>query len=168
MAKERAMLTAGDIALNAASILLAFFSASFAGYMVMYGPPDGNSNIPAVTVALEPFDTSRTKLGNYDALDPIVTGSITKDANATDKEANQAVLDLLRTDQHLRYNLRTVFQNTAFVDISNGHSSITLPLERGTLIPGVGKVLRFEKRKGKWVVVTGSAEISEEGMITVR
>jgi hypothetical protein len=43
-----------------------------------------------------------------------------------------------------------------------------LPLERGTLIPGVGKVLRFEKRKGKWVVVTGSAEISEEGMITVR
>jgi hypothetical protein len=158
---------ASDIVLNAASILLAVFSASFAGYMVMYGPPDGNNNVPTVTVALEPFDTSRTKLGNYDALDPIVTGSITRDAGVG-KEVNQAVADLLRTDQHLRYNLRMMFQNTAFVDISNGHSSVTLPLETGAVIPGVGKVLRFEKRNGKWIVVTGSAEISEEGMVTVR
>ncbi len=78
MNKEGTTLTASDIALNVVSVVLAFFSASFAGYMVMYGPPDRTGNIPTVSVALEPFDTSRTKLGQYDTLDPIVTGSITK------------------------------------------------------------------------------------------
>ena len=167
MNKDATTLTAGDIALNVVSIVLAFFSASFAGYMVMYGPPERTGNNPAVSVALEPFDTSRTKLGQYDTLDPIVTGSITKAADAG-KSANRAALEFFEADQHLNYKLRAVVRNTAFVDISNGRSIVTLPVEVGVLIPGVGNVLRFERRGGKWIVVTSASEISEAGMVVAR
>lgn len=167
MNKDGTTLTASDIALNVVSVVLAFFSASFAGYMVMYGPPDRDGNIPTISVALEPFDTSRTKLGQYDTLDPIVTGSITK-AGDTGKSANRAALELFEESQHLNYKLRTIVQNTAFVDISNDRSVVTLPVEVGVLIPGVGNVLRFERRGGKWIVVTSESEISEAGMVAVR
>ena len=167
MKKDATTLTASDIALNVVSVVLAFFSASFAGYMVMYGPPDGTGNIPTVSVALEPFDTTRTKLGQYDTLDPIVTGSITKPTD-TGRSANRAALELFQADQHLNYKLRTVVRNTAFVDISNGRSIVTLPVEVGGLIPGVGNVLRFERRGGRWIVVTSTSEISEAGMAVVR
>jgi hypothetical protein len=166
MSKEGTTLTASDIALNVVSVVLAFFSASFAGYMVMYGPPERTGN-PMVSVALEPFDTSRAKLGQYDILDPIVTGSITKN-DGSGKSAQSAALELVQADQHLTYKLRAIVRNTAFVDISNDRSLVTLPVEVGVLIPGVGNVLRFERRGGKWIVVTSTSEISEAGMIAVR
>jgi hypothetical protein len=167
MAKQVPTLTAGDIALNAVSIVLAFFSASFAGYMVMYGPPEGADNIPTVSVALEPFETSRTKLGLYDTLDPIVTGSITRSAD-DGENAPRAAVELFQSDQHLNYKLRTIVLNTAFVDISNDRSIVTLPIEVGAMIPGIGNVLRFERRGGKWIVVTTSSEISEKGLTPVQ
>lgn len=161
--KKGTTLTASDIALNLVSMVLAFFAAFFAGYMVLYGPPKRTGNIPTVNVALEPFDTTRSKLGYYDTLDPIVTGSVTKSPGA-DQEASRAAPELFPAGQHLSYKLRTVIQNTAFIDISNGRSIVTLPVEVGALIPGAGNVLRFERRRGKWIVVTGSSEISERGM----
>jgi hypothetical protein len=166
MSKEATKLTASDIALNVVSVVLAFFSASFAGYMVMYGPPERSGNA-MVSVALEPFDTSRTKLGQYDILDPIVTGSITRNDGAG-KSAQSAALELVQANQHLSYKLRTIVRNTAYVDISNDRSLVTLPVEVGVLIPGVGNVLRFERRGGKWIVVTSTSEISEDGMVAVR
>lgn len=159
--------TAGDILLNTVSIVLAFFSASFAGYMVMYGPPDRSGNIPTVSVALQPFEASRSKLGKYDMLDPIVTGSVTK-GGGSGKDPRRAALELLQADPYLKYRLRTVIQDTAFVDISNGRSIVTLPVEVGEVIPGAGNVLRFERRRGKWIVVTGSSEISEKGMVAAQ
>ena len=167
MSKEGSKLTASDIALNVVSVVLAFFSASFAGYMVMYGPPERSGNGSTVSVALEPFDTSRTKLGQYDILDPIVTGSITK-SDGSGKSAQSAALELVQANQHLSYKLRTIVRNTAYVDISNDRSLVTLPVEIGVLIPGVGNVLRFERRGGKWIVVTSTSEISEFGMVAVR
>lgn len=165
--KEGTTLTASDIALNVVSVVLAFFSASFAGYMVMYGPPERSGNVPMVSVALEPFETSPTKLGQYDTLDPIVTGSITKD-DGSGKSASRAALELFQEDPHLTYKLRSIIRNTAFVDISNDRSIVTLPVEIGVLIPGVGNVLRFERRSGKWIVVTSTSEISDSGMVPVR
>jgi hypothetical protein len=165
MKEPRMNTTRSDIALNAASILLAVFSISFASYMVMYGPGDGQQSVPKVTVALQPFDTSREKLGSFDALDPIVTGSVSK---TEDGDGNQQISGLLKTGLHLQYNLRTVLQDTAFVDVSNGQSLITVPIARGAILPGVGKVLRFEQRGSKWVLITSSAEISEDGMLTLR
>jgi hypothetical protein len=167
MSKEGTKLTASDIALNVVSVVLAFFSASFAGYMVMYGPPERTRNGSMVSVALEPFDTSRTKLGQYDILDPIVTGSITKN-DGSGKSAQSAALELVQANQHLSYKLRTVVRNTAYVDISNDRALVTLPVEIGAPIPGVGSVLRFERRGGKWIVVTSTSEISEGGMVAVR
>jgi hypothetical protein len=164
---EGTRLTASDIALNVVSVVLAFFSASFAGYMVMYGPPDRRGNAPMVSVALQPFETSPTKLGQYDTLDPIVTGSITKD-DGSGKRTNRAALELFQADQHLTYKLRSIVRNTAFVDISNNRSIVTLPVEVGVLIPGAGNVLRFERRSGKWVVVTNTSEISEAGMVAAQ
>ena len=160
-------LISGDIALNAASIMLAAFSVSFASYMVLYGPGDGQPTVPKVTLALQPFDTSRDKLGNHDALDSIVTGSVSKKDDADGVDDRQ-FSDLSKTDQHLQYNLRTVFQDTAFVDVTNGQSLITVPITRGTILPGAGKVLRFEQRGTRWVLITSSVEISEDGMLTLR
>ena len=160
-------LTVGDIALHTVSIVLAAFSAGFAWYMVMYGPGPQNGAVPQITVALQPFDTNREKLGDHDALDPIVTGSITK-SDSGSKPPKRPTPELLKPDQHLRYNLRMVFKDTAFVDINNGRSVVTMPVERGAQLPGVGRVLRFENRNGKWIVVTNSAEISEDGMVTLR
>lgn len=166
MSKEGTTHTASDIALNVVSVVLAFFSASFAGYMVMYGPPERTGN-PMVSVALEPFETSHTKLGQYDILDPIVTGSITRD-DGSGKSAQSAALELFQADQHLTYRLRAIVRNTALVDMSNERSLVTLPVEVGVLIPGAGKVLRFERRGGKWIVVTSTSEISESGMVAAR
>jgi hypothetical protein len=165
--KDGTTLTASDIALNVVSVVLAFFSASFAGYMVMYGPPERNGDPSMVSVALKPFDTSRAKLGKYDILDPIVTGSITKN-DGSGKSAQSAALELVQASQHLSYKLRTIVRNTAYVDISNERALVTLPVEVGVPIPGVGNVLRFERRGGKWIVVTHTTEISEAGMIAVR
>lgn len=166
MSKEGTTLTASDIALNVVSVVLAFFSASFAGYMVMYGPPERTGN-PMVSVALEPFETSHAKLGQHDMLDPIVTGSITRD-DGSGKSAQSEALELFQADQHLTYKLRTIVRNTAFVDISNERSLVTLPVEVGVLIPGAGNVLRFERRGAKWIVVTSTSEISEAGMVAAR
>jgi hypothetical protein len=123
--------------------------------------------VSKVTVALQPFETSRDKLGSYDALDPIVTGSLSK-ADGADGVGNRQLADLLKTGQHLQYNLRTVFQDTAFVDVTNGRSLVTVPIALGAILPGVGKVLRFEQRGTRWVLITSSAEISEDGMLTLR
>jgi hypothetical protein len=163
----RTPLTLGDIALNTVSIVLAGFSASFAWYMVMYGPNERGGEVPKITVALEPFDTTRDKLGSHDALDPIVTGSIAK-SEAGSGPAKRAMPAFLQPDQHLRYNLRTVFKDTAFVDVSNGKSVVTMPVEMGAQLPGVGRVLRFENRRGKWILITSSTEISEDGMVTLK
>jgi hypothetical protein len=158
-----------DMVLNAASFVLAFFSASFAGYMVMYGPIDGNGNAPRVTVASEPFNAVSSKLGSYDSLDPIVTGSIAKSSqDDLVKEAKYREIELSLKDQHLSYSLRSVFMDTGFVDISNGKSVVTLPVEKGGRLPGIGEVLGFEKRQGRWILVTGAAEISQEGLISLR
>jgi hypothetical protein len=165
--KQGAILTSGDIALNVASIVLAVFSVSFAGYMVMYGPGDGKDSASKVTVALEPFDKSRAKLGNQDALDPIVTGSIAK-TDGFDRGVDHRLVELSKVNQRLQYNLRTVFQDTAFVDVTNGRSIVTLPIEKGALLPGAGRVVRFERRSDKWVLITTSAEISEDGILTFR
>lgn len=160
-------LTAGDILLNVVSVVLAFFSAFFLGYMVIYGPPERTDKFPSVSVALQPFEASRTKLGQYDTLDPIVTGTVSK-SGESGQNLRRAAFELLRADPYLKYRLRTVIRDTAFVDISNGRSTVTLPVEVGELIPGAGNVLRFERRRGKWVVVTGSSEISERGMVAAR
>ncbi len=162
-AKDGNALTIGDIALNVASMVLAFLSASFAGYMVVYGPPDGNGNLQPVNLALEPFDSSRTKLGTFDTVDPIVTGSITKRTDAG-IAVNQATVESFSPEQHLHYKLRTILQDKALVDITSGQKMVTLQVEQGAVIPGAGRVLRFEKRDGKWIVVTNSSEISEDGM----
>jgi hypothetical protein len=161
--KDGTRLTAGDILLNAVSVVLAFSSASFAGYMVMYGPSGRNASIPTVNVALQPFEPSGTKLGQYDMLDPIVTGSVTR-SGGTGKDARRAALELVQVDPYLKYKLRAVIRDTAFIDISNSRSTVTFPVEVGELIPGAGEVLRFERRRGGWIVVTGSSEISERGM----
>ena len=160
-------LTSGDIALNAASIMLAAFSGLFAFYMVMYGPGDGQPTVPKVTLALQPFNTLRDKLGNHDALDSIVTGSLSK-TDGADSINELQLANLPKAGQHLQYNLRTVFQDTAFVDVTNGQSLITVPITRGAILPGAGKVLRFEQRGTRWVLITSSVEISEDGMLTLR
>jgi hypothetical protein len=165
--KSGTKLTAGDILLNTVSVVLAFFSASFAGYMVMYGPPDRSGSAPTVSVALQPFENSHSKLGKYDIVDPIVTGSITR-SGGTGKDPRRAAIELLQADPYLKYRLRTVIQDTAFIDISNGRSSVTLPVEVGEVIPGAGNVLRFERRRGRWIIVTGSSEISEKGMVAAQ
>ena len=160
-------LTAGDILLNVVSVVLAFFSAFFLGYMVIYGPPERTGDFPAVSVALQPFESSRSKLGQYDTLDPIVTGTVSK-SGESGENPRRAAFALLKSSPYLKYRLRTVIRDTAFVDISNGRSTVTLPVEVGELIPGAGNVLRFERRRNKWVVVTGSSEISERGMVAAR
>ena len=167
MTKEGPSLTASDIAVNVESVVLAFFSASFAGYMVLYGPPDGTNTITTVSVALEPFDTSRTKLGQYDTLDPIVTGSSPR-AHPARTIAAPAASSLSESDHYLNHTFPSVVQNISLVDISNGRSVVTLPVEVGAFIPGIGTVQRFERRGGRWIVVTTSSEISEAGTIPGR
>jgi hypothetical protein len=164
MSKAKPVVSRSDLLLNLASIVLAFTSASFAGYMVMYGPPQKLGDTPAASVSLELFDPSRTEPDGLDSLDPIVTGSIAKGTGG-DKKINRATFEVLYPDQRVRYKLRAIVENTAFVDVSNGASTVTLPVETGAVLPGVGRVLRFEKRKGHWILVTLSTEISEQGTI---
>jgi hypothetical protein len=158
--------TSGDIALNTASIFLAVFAASFAWYMITYGPGDSNGSVPKATLALRPFAAPDVKLGTYDNIDPIVTGSITQ-SPPDGLRHNRRAFDLAQGNLHLQFNLRAVFQNTAYVDVTNGKALVTVAVIKGDELPGIGNVLRLEKRQGRWIVVTTLAEITEEGMLSL-
>jgi hypothetical protein len=163
MAKAKPALSLSDIALNLISIVLAFASASFAGYMVLYGPPGIQENSAAARVDLELFDPSSTQPAGSNSFDPIVTGSLAG-ASGDGRSENRALWEFLEQGRLVQYKLREIRAGTAFVDVSNGASSATFAVERGAMLPGVGPVLRFERRKGIWVIVTPSTEITQDGM----
>lgn len=166
MVKEGFVQTASDVALNTASIFLAVFAASFAWYMIAYGPGDDKEGIPKVTLALQPFGAPLVKLGTYDNLDPIVTGSISR-LSSNDPHTILQAFKLAPGNAHLQYNLRAVFQDTAYVDVTDGKALVTVPVAKGDPLPGIGNVLRLEKRQGRWTLVTESAEITEEGILSL-
>lgn len=166
MANARPALSASDIALNLMSIVLAFASASFAGYMVMHGPPEVQENSPAARVDLELFDPSNTRPDGSNIYDPVITGSL-KEGSGGGKSENRALWKFLEQGRLVQYRLREIRLDTAFVDVSNGVSETTFAVERGAMLPGVGPIVRFERRKGAWVIVTPSTEITQEGMISL-
>jgi hypothetical protein len=166
MAKAKPALSISDIALNLMSIVLAFASASFAGYMVLHGPPGIQENSSTARVDLELFDPSNTQPDGINAFDPVITGSLAEGSGGGRSE-NRALWEFLEQGRLVQYKLREVRVGTAFVDVSNGVSSATFAVERGAMLPGVGPVLRFERRKGAWVIVTPSTEITQEGMISL-
>ena len=62
------------------------------------------------------------------------------------------------------YRVRDVYNGAALVESSRG----MIGVERGEVVPGVGRVLAIEKRAGRWVVVTEDGEITGDGRAPAR
>jgi hypothetical protein len=153
----------GDIAVTTASILLAASSACFASYMLVRGP----QGVPqSGEFALIKLDRSEPPIARPPAgagdVDPLVTGTIDAGAAAPSVAAVQSLL--AAPGERVGYRLRTVVARTAFVDMLKGSRRLLYPVKPGTILPGLGEVLRVEVRGGRWVVVTRQGEVTETGI----
>jgi hypothetical protein len=156
-----------DILANAASISVAFTSAMFAGYMIMYGNREKTEepSAPSAIVIRDPIDRSTVAQRQWaDAADrneSLITGSLRDPVDIVPRRSPPAARhgnDALTNS----YVLRTVFQGTALIEIKNELSTELWPAIEGSYVPGAGKVVSIEKRDNGWQVVTTERTIGEE------
>jgi hypothetical protein len=155
-----------DTLANAISISVAFTSAIFAGYMILYetGEPIDANPKQRQAVVKDPIDRRSTSPRQWaevaDRSDQITTASIRDPADVAHRKLRPATNfegDALTNS----YTLRAVFQGTALIEIKNELSAELWPATEGTFVPGAGKVIAIEKRDDRWQVVTTERIISE-------
>jgi hypothetical protein len=157
-----------DILVNAASISIAFTSAVFAGYMIVYGNHEqaGRQPGPAAIVIRDPIDRSNVAQRRWadaaDRGDSLITASLRDPAEVAPRRTRPGATpgnDGLTNS----YVLRTVFQGTALIEIKNELSSELWPATEGSYVPGAGKVVAIEKHDNGWQVITTERTIGEAG-----
>jgi hypothetical protein len=154
-----------DALVTACSSALSVCAAGFAGYMVAHGPPNAQSDFALVNLAANRVNISRGETSDIIA-DPITTGT----AERNDGKNGDAPLPkgFFARAQRFDYKLQRVAGETAYVRISNGIEAVTVPVQRGALVPGIGFARALEQRGASWVVVTGTLEITEDGISVAR
>lgn len=135
---------------------LAVTSALFAAYMLYAGPfkpgADGFSLINLARNAPAPDDS---------AADPIITGSVRSVPAISRLNDIPAWFNL--PGRAIDYRLKDVVADKAYVDITSGNDSFTWMVDRGGLMPGIGKVSEISRDQGGWVLRTGRVRISQHG-----
>jgi hypothetical protein len=154
-----------DALVTAGSCALALGAASFAGYMVTYGPPAQHADFALADLAADRVNVSRGERTNAVA-DPIITGTAPSD-DSTNAEVMPPQGFFSRA-RRFDYRLERVAGGIAYVSISNGMESFTAPVRQGALVPGIGFAREIARRENRWVVVTGRLEITEDGISVAR
>jgi hypothetical protein len=156
--------SASDATAYAIAVLLAGASVTFAGYMIAekrdllgWGAPIMSSEMQ------DPLDRTEAASRAWLAqpADPMPTSSVESPAPAPSGTAPAAEPDTW-TGPPIRYRLYTVIRGTAFVEAMDAPSKPILPADVGYQLPGAGRVIALEQRRGRWVVVTTRTEILEQ------
>jgi hypothetical protein len=158
-AAQKAALSVIDKALVSTGVLTAVVSASFATYMVSTDHPHpmfgGVEHLmifgqPSLGYPRAAIATEEGKPIEQSGIDYSATGTIPQGLPAS--SAGDFPEPIVST-----YTLHDVHGGTAIV-VAKGDD--VYEVERGSVLPGVGRVLAIRQRGGKWVVVT------EQGLIT--
>jgi hypothetical protein len=152
------IITAGDVVMYFASLLLAFTSAAFAAYFILIAPQTNGRG----AIEIQPSYSNRTVLA--DAVDPIVTGSISRttrlDSSIYEIPGSP---DQFRNTMH--YKIRVQREDLAYVDFDSEYLTYTLVVRVGDTVPGIGKVRQFENRNGNWYLLTAAGATAAEGFV---
>jgi hypothetical protein len=159
------MKTVSDMLVTAVSVMLAFSSAGFAGYMVAHGPPGARSDFSLINLAKTRENVSRG-IETGRVADPIMTGTATGEDGAGDRASLPP--GFFDRAERFDYRLTRVKQETAYVEIDNGIEMVTVPVQKGALVPGIGFARGLEQRASGWVLMTGTLEITEDGISVAR
>ncbi len=154
-----------DALVTACSGALSFCAAGFAGYMVAYGPPGARSDFALVNLAAQRVNISRGERSDAVA-DPIITGTARSDEGGMRKA--RLPQGFFAKAQRFDYKLQRVAGEIAYVSINNGVETVTVPIQRGALVPGIGFAREIARREDRWVLRTGTLEITEEGISVAR
>lgn len=158
--------TLSDFMLNAASISVAFTSAIFAGYMILYGAQEQPASVSGLAQGMieDPIDRRNAAPRRWAAdtgqSDTMTTASIRDPADDKPRKLRPEAPfdgDALTNS----YVLRAVFQGTALIEIKNELSAELWPATQGSFVPGAGKVIAIERRNDRWHVVTTERTIAE-------
>jgi hypothetical protein len=152
------IITAGDVGMYSASLLLAFTSAAFAGYFIWYAPQTNDK------AAIEFQASYANGAVPADAVDPIVTGSISQATGL-----NSAIYGITwgrgQFGDTVHYKIRVLREDLAYVDLESEQLTYTLVVRVGDTIPGIGKVRQFEYRNGNWFLLTAAGAVAAEGVL---
>lgn len=165
MASLRSSLS--DTLINAASICIAFTSAVFAGYMIVYGDRNQSVSIPepVAGVIRDPIDRSNVSQRQWedplDRGDALITSSLRDPADVAPRRSRPGAIpgNGALTNS---YVVRTVFQGTALIEIRNELATELWPATEGSYVPGAGKVVAIERHDKGWQVITTERTIGEE------
>ncbi len=161
---RKAALSVFDKALVSTGVLTAVVSASFAAYMVSTDHPhpmfggiehlmifaQPSHGLPRTMVAEAPAPVAIAQPG----IDYTITGAIPQNSAPS---IGAPVTDLPEPIVG-SYVLHDVHDGAAIVVARNDD---VYQVERGSILPGVGRVLAISRRGGKWVVVTAQGLITD-------
>ena len=136
---------------------LACASALFASYMLYSGPfKPGTEGFSLISLV-------RTRAPENVELvaDPITTGSISSSAI---NRLDEIPAWFESPGRPIDYRLKGVVSQKAYVDISSGPDLFTWEVDRGGVMPGIGKVSEIRQEQGEWVLRTGRVRISQRGV----
>jgi hypothetical protein len=156
-----------DILTNTVAISVAFTSAIFAGYMILYGAQEDADILSQQQqiVIKDPIDRGevapRRWAEDKERIDSLATASM---RDPSDRSVRKVIPTAKFPDDPLTnsYVLRAVFQGTALIEIRNELAAELWPVTEGSLVPGAGKVIAIEQRDDRWQVITTERTIAED------
>jgi hypothetical protein len=157
-------LAPSDAAAYVFALSLAAASLAFAGYTITgqrnllgWGAPIVSSSVS------DPLDWTELQRRAWLAApaDPIETSSV-EAAEPPLSGTGSAEQPDGWSGPPVRYRLYMVIRGTAFVEAMDAPNRPILPADVGYRLPGAGRVIALEQRRGKWVVVTTRTEILEQ------
>ena len=150
-----------DAGIITVGLMIAGAAAVFAGAVLYTGPLLPGRDFQLIDLAAN-RQNDGTPLGASEELaDSITTGSINEPPVIDQpslvpgwfREPGRAV----------RYRLRTAGETSALVDVSSRSDKFIYRVERGGLLPGLGRVRSIGRENGRWLILTERTRISSAG-----
>jgi hypothetical protein len=156
----------GDAGVIVIGSLLAAAAALFAARMLYSGPGAPGQDFRLIELAANRETAATAALPGESDADPITTGSL-PDERVISSPGD--VPDWFgQPGRPVRYRLRGVVSGNALVDISSGASYFIYRVERGGVLPGLGRVDDIRYRNGGWQIITPRARTSSAGTVLMR
>jgi hypothetical protein len=144
-----------DLIFGALSLALAGVCIYFAAYMVIRLQ---NMEDPPADMGLN-FPAKKDRRSETEAVlvDPLITSSIEPADEA--QPARRIRQPYTRDQPVLNYQLLTVIDGIAFVELTRIKGKEVWPVREGSILPGAGRVDVIEKVADRWRLATGTVMI---------
>jgi hypothetical protein len=148
----------GEGKLTFVSICLAALAAFFAIYM----NTSGEGEIAVSSLLRMPSGTTdRPNDVQPEALDDLVTGAVTS-VNAAGGAGFSPVAHSRAPAAVSTYRVVAVVGGKAYLESGRGTSLSVIAVEKGSMLPGAGRVLSIVNSAGRWIVETTKITITSD------